>query len=68
MGTRQYFHNGALFFEADVDVNLSSLVNYEFTKRCPRCKQPLYKGDLPSGTAIEIECSRCKLKVLEIIP
>lgn len=64
---KKYFHN-SVFFELDLPDYLKDQVNLSITNKCPRCKQPWSKGELPPGIALEIECRRCKLKIIEIVP
>ena len=65
---KKVFYHDAVFYEEDVPRAILEKVNLEVTNKCPRCKQPWSKGELPEGTAIEVECRRCRLKIYEIVP
>ena len=65
---KKRFYKDSVFYEPDPPESLGKLVDMEVVNRCPQCRQVWSKGQLSEGTALEIECRRCKLHIIEIVP
>lgn len=63
----KYNNNSAVVYP-DTPANLDKLVDLSQVNRCPHCSQIWSKGILLPGTALEIICKRCKLRIIEIVP